>query len=183
MNGSKKICYVKDIGLHGAEMSERNRKKGTTLAAIFLSFVFILAGCSSESTDNRSNLISTENAKLIYEETVSPNKAYVASDEDVVYYHIEIYQDKNYTITVNASANSSLFEDQSYTLDYDKQIAEEDVAVRWTTLMGNPEASKSDQLAIAQVSISNNGVVWSERKINFAKNAIDIIVDIISQNK
>ena len=40
--------------------------------------------------------------------------------------------------------------------------------------MGNPEASADDQLAIAQVSISKNGKVFSERKINFAKNISDM---------
>lgn len=164
-------------------MSVRNKNKGISLAAIFLSLVFILVGCSSKSADNLSNLISIGNAKLIYEETLSPNKAYVTSDEDIVNYYIKVYQDENFKIIVNAGSNSSFFDDQQYTLDYDKQIEKEDVTVSWTTLMGNPEATESDQFAIARVSISNNGVVFSERKINFAKNAIDIIVDIINQNK
>jgi len=164
------------------EMSVRNRTMVIFLTAIFLSLVFILAACSSKSADNPSNLVSTESAKLIYEETISPNKAYVTSDEDIVNYYIKIYQDKNYKIIVKAGSNSAFFDDQQYTLDYDKQIAEEDITVNWITLMGNSEASESDQLAVAKVSISNNGVVFSERKINFAKNAIDIIVDIINQN-
>lgn len=164
-------------------MSIRNGNKGISLAAIFLSLVFILAGCSSKGADNRSNLISIENAKVIHEESLSPNKAYVTSDEDLVNYHIEIYQDKNLTIIVNASSNSSFFKNQQYTLNYDKQIAEEYVTVSWTTLMGNSEANENDQLAIANVSISNNGVVFSDRKINFAKNAIDIIVDTFNQSK
>lgn len=60
---------------------------------------------------------------------------------------------------------------------YDKEIVKEDVMVRWTTLMGNPEAKENDQLTIAKVAIYNNGEVFSERKINFAKNAIEIIND------
>lgn len=148
-------------------MSIGNRNKGIFLAVIFLSLVFILAGCSSKSDDNHSNFISTENGKLIYEETLSPNEAYVTSDKDIVYYYIKIYQDEDFTIIVNASSNSSFFEDKQYTLDYDKQIAKEDVTVSWTTLMGNSEANESDQLAVARVSISNNGVVFSEIKIKF----------------
>lgn len=163
-------------------MSVRNRIRGISLAAFLLSLVFILTGCSLKSADNRSNLISTEKAKLIYEETLSPNKEFVTSDEDLVNDNIEIYQDENYVIIVNASSNSLLFEDQQYTLEYDKQITEEDITVSWTTLMGNSEANESDLLSIAQVSISNNGVVFSERKINFANNAMDIIVDALNQN-
>ncbi|GEM_PF-2770003 len=33
--------------------------------------------------------------------------------------------------------------------------------------MGNPEATEEDQLRIANVSISENKKVFSERKINF----------------
>lgn len=159
------------------------KNKVISLAMVVLSIAFILAGCSSKSTDNHPNLIPTASAKLIYDETLSPNKAYITSDEDLVNYYIKIYQDKNYTITVNASSNSPLFKGQQYTLDYDKPIAKEDVNVSWTTLMGNPKDNESDQFAIAKVSISNNGTVFSERKINFAKNAIEIIVDIINHNK
>ena len=161
------------------KMSVRNGNRRIFLAAFFLSLVFILTGCSLKSADNRSNLISPEKAKLIYEETLSPNKAFVTSDEDLVNHYIEIFQDENYAIIVNASSNSLLFEDQQYTLDYDKQITEEDINVSWTTLMGNSEANESDLLSIAHVSISNSGVVFSERTINFAKNAMDIVVDAL----
>lgn len=164
-------------------MGVRNKYKGISLAAIFFSIVFILAGCSSKSTDNRQNLIPPGNAKLIYEETLSPNKEYVTSDEGIVNYYIKIYQDENFRIIVNASSNSALSKEQQYTLDYDKQIAKEDIDVSWTTLMGNPEASETDQYAIAKVSIANNGTIFSERKINFAKNAMEIVVDAINRNK
>jgi hypothetical protein len=159
------------------------KQKSIPLAAFFMSFLLIFAACSSKSEEKGSNLISTENAKLIYEETLSPNEAYVASSEDVVYYYIKIYQDKNNKIIVKASSNSALSEDMQYTLDYDKQIAKEDVKVSWTTLMGNPEPSEDDQISTAKVSISNSGTVFSERKINFAKKAIEIVVDAMNHNK
>jgi hypothetical protein len=47
--------------------------------------------------------------------------------------------------------------------------------------MGNPEPTKDDQLAIAQVSISENGEIISQRKINFFKKGIEIIIDTINQ--
>ena len=49
------------------------------------------------------------------------------------------------------------------------------------TMMGNPDASKEDQLAIAQVKISIDEEVLDERKINFASNAFDIITKIAGQ--
>jgi hypothetical protein len=159
------------------------KQKNIPLAAIFLSFLLIFAACSSKSAEKGSNLIPTINAKLIYEETVSPNEAYVTSSQDVVYYYIKIYQDDNNKITVKASSNSALSEDMQYTLDYDKPIAKEDVDVSWTTLMGNPEPSEDDQFCIAKVSLSKAGAVFSERKINFAKKGIEIVVDALNHNK
>ena len=79
--------------------------------------MFVFTGCSSTSIDNISNLISTEKTKLIYEETLAPNEAYVKSEEDLVKYYIEIYQDENFKIIVNASSNSQFIKEQQYTLD------------------------------------------------------------------
>lgn len=60
-------------------------------------------------------------------------------------------------------------------MDCDESISKDDVSVTWETLMGNPQGSESDQLAVARVLLSHNGEVFSERKINFAQGAIDII--------
>jgi hypothetical protein len=68
-----------------------------------------------------------------------------------------------------------------YVLEFDKTISETDIDVEWTTIMGNPEPTKDDQLAIAQVSISENGEIISQRKINFFKKGIEIIIDTINQ--
>jgi hypothetical protein len=68
-----------------------------------------------------------------------------------------------------------------YVIEFDKKISETDIDVEWTTIMGNPEPTKDDQLAIAQVSISANGEIISQRKINFFKKGIEIIIDTINQ--
>lgn len=128
-------------------------------------------------------LIPTENDELICEETISPNKEYVTSDEDIVNYTIQIYQNTKNNIIVNADSNSGFFEKTQYVLDYDKPISKSDVNVEWTTLMGNPKYTEKDQLAVANVSISSNNEVFSKRKINFFSKGIEIIVDTINQNK
>ena len=112
------------------------------------------------------------------------NKEYVTSDEDIVNYTIQIYQNtKNYDIIVNADSNSGFFEKTQYVLDYDKPISKSDVNIEWTTLMGNPKYTEKDQLAVANVSISSNNDVFSKRKINFFSKGIEIIVDTINQSK
>lgn len=58
-----------------------------------------------------------------------------------------------------------------YVIPCDEKISEADIQVEWTTLMGNPKPEKDDQLAVAQVTISENGEIISQRKINFAGKA------------
>ena len=137
---------------------------------VFTTFI----GCSSKNSNKDDiTLIPTENDELICEET----------DEDIVNYTIQIYQNTKNNIIVNADSNSGFFEKTQYVLDYDKPISKSDVNVEWTTLMGNPKYTEKDQLAVANVSISSNNEVFSKRKINFFSKGIEIIVDTINQNK
>lgn len=142
----------------------------------------ILSGCNAKSNSENEEIDLT-GFQQIYTEEMSPNEAYVTSKDDIVYYYINIYQDKNNTILVDTSSNTRLVEDQSYTIDYDKQIEKDDVKVTWTTFMGNPEATEDDQLVVADIAISSNGEVFSERKVNFAKGVLEIIVDVIDNNQ
>lgn len=148
----------------------------------FVCFLFLLvlslAGCSSRET---SDVNSTDNMTLIYEETISPNKEYVEREEDIVTYTVEIYQNGNYKILVNSKSNSNFFEPLQYEVECNTSIAKSDIDVEWTTLMGNPNQTENDQLSIAYVSISENGTLLDKRKISFVNRTVDIIVDIIEQ--
>ena len=88
---------------------------------IFTTFI----GCSSKNSNkDDSSFIPTANDELICEETISPNKEYVTSGEDIVNYTIQIYQNtENDDIIVNADSNSGFFEKTQYVLDYDKPIS------------------------------------------------------------
>lgn len=44
------------------------------------------------------------------------------------------------------------------------------------------EATQDDELAIADISLSHGGTVFSEKKINFVTKAIDIVIDGIEKN-
>ena len=48
--------------------------------------------------------------------------------------------------------------------------------------MGSTEATQDDELAIADISLSHGGTVFSKKKINFVTKAIDIVVDGIEKN-
>ena len=98
------------------------------------------------------------------------------------YYTVEVYQDKDNTILVQADSNFKLFEKTQYTVDFDQVLTKADVSIRWTTLMGSTEATQDDELAIADISLSHGGTVFSEKKINFVTKAIDIVVDGIEKN-
>ncbi len=142
------------------------------LLAAFL--IFGLFGCAS----NENYIVG---ANLVYESVVSPNEEYIKSDEDKVVLEVKVYQKKDHTIIVYAKANTEFFEDKEYALEYDKEISEADVNIEWTTLLGNKESTKEDQTVVAAITISDGDMVISERKINFAKNAMDIIVENIQQ--
>lgn len=149
---------------------------------ITLLATLLLSGCFSGSSDAASALVSTDKMQLIDSQTVYPNPQDTADKEDRVYYTVEVYQNKDNTILVQADSNFKLFEKTQYTVDFDQVLTKADVSIRWTTLMGSTEATQDDELAIADISLSHGGTVFSEKKINFVTKAIDIVVDGIEKN-
>ena len=145
-----------------------------------LMIMFSMAGCSSNSNSN--DKIDTDEAVLIHEETVSPNEKYVESEDDIIYYNINVWQNKDNTIFVNASSNTPFFDDTQYSVDCDKQIEKSDITIKWTTLMGSTESSEKDELVIGNVIISKDGEEISDKKINFMVKGINAIVDVINEN-
>lgn len=158
------------------------KRSHVILLFITLLATLLLSGCSSGSSDAASALVSTDKMQLIDSQTVYPNPQDIASKEDRVYYTVEVYQDKDNTILVQADSNFKLFEKTQYTVDSDQALTKADVSIKWTTLMGSTEATQDDELAIADISLSHNGTVFSEKKINFVTKAIDIVVDGIEKN-
>lgn len=154
---------------------------------IFLEMLVIsavLIGCAAENkADKSSSLLEVKSDDLIYKVTVSPNKEYTKKEEDIVYYNIGVYQEEDNSIIVNASSNSAFFKGLQYVIEYDKKISESDVNITWTTLMGNTEYTEDDNLAIAHISLSKNNEVFSERTINFIKGAMEIVKEMIENNK
>lgn len=158
--------------------------KHSHVISLFITLLatLLLSGCSSGSSDAASALVSTDKMQLIDSQTVYPNPQDTADKEDRVYYTVEVYQDKDNTILVQADSNFKLFEKTQYTVDFDQVLTKADVSIRWTTLMGSTEATQDDELAIADISLSHGGTVFSEKKINFVTKAIDIVVDGIEKN-
>lgn len=158
--------------------------KRSHVISLFITLLatLLLSGCFSGSSDAASALVSTDNMQLIDSQTVYPNPQDTADKEDRVYYTVEVYQDKDNTILVQANSNFKLFEKTQYTVDFDQALTKSDVSIQWTTLMGSTEATQDDELAIADISLSHGGTVFSEKKINFVTKAIDIVVDGIEKN-
>ena len=50
-----------------------------------------------------------------------------------------------------------------------------------TTLMVDNNFTKESQITIAIITFSHNGEIFSQRKISFVSNTIDIIVDTINK--
>ena len=150
--------------------------KKIKLLLIFFVICFSLVGCSSNNSQTEENI----GEKVIFKSTISPNEEYVESKDEVVTQTIKVSQNEEGEIFVEASSNSAFFEKMSYLVEYYKEIDEKDVEVKWLTLMGSDKATKENQLCVADVIIKDGAEVVSERKVNFAKKAIETIVEDIT---
>lgn len=155
-------------------------KKTVLSVLLIFTLLFGLAGCFHQK-DN--GVISDDDTKLIYEETIYPNEEYVERKEDIVYYTVKIYQDKDFSISVDSQSNSGFFKPVQYEVECDTGIEKKDIDVEWTTAMGNTAATEDDQLCIAWISISGNGELFDKRKISFISGEMEIIEDSINKNK
>ena len=158
----------------------KNKIKYLFLLILSIS-IMLVGGCSSKEKSDENNYVSVDDAELIVKEKLSPNKEYVETEDDIVYYIVEIYQNDDKEIIINADSNSGFFDKMQYIIDSDVKITRENTNILWTTLMGNQEYSKEDQLAVAQITIYNNDEIISQRKINFVSKGIEIIVDSIDK--
>lgn len=153
------------------------KKKRMNIIILLLSvfFLFCLFGyyliCKQKEDIRKEN--------LIMKETVSPNEDYVDSEKDKVFYTIKVYQNDHHII-VRSSSNSAFTKKMEYKIKYNKKITKEDIQIEWTTLMGDTNYTKENEIAIAVVTLSYQGEVFSQRKISFVGKAIDTVVDVIN---
>lgn len=126
---------------------------------------------------NQKEKIKKEN--LIMKETVSPNENYVDSEKDKVFYTIKVYQNGHY-IMVRSTSNSAFTKKMEYKIKYNKKITKEDIQIEWTTLMGDTNYTKENEISVAVVTLSYQGEVFSQRKISFVGKEIEVIVDVIN---
>lgn len=142
------------------------KKLIAVLTALCLACALVLLGCGATSAGT-----------VIFEETISPNEKYVSSEADVVYYTVRVTQAAPGTATVSAESNSGFFEPVSYEIACDGELSADDVSVEWTTLMGNPEPSEDDQIAVAVVSVNTGDETTDERKISFVTRALEMAAE------
>lgn len=150
------------------------------LYGLLLLGVCLICGCSSNV--KFQDEISLNEDDLVYFEEMSPNEEYIETAEDRVLYTVKIYQLDNNDVVVYVDSNSAFFETIQYQITCDNIISDSDVNVIWTTMMGNTEDAEDDQYSFVNVSISNNGKIISERRINFVKAAMEIIIDALERN-
>ena len=142
---------------------------------LFLTVFILVGACSHTESDIQGN--------LIYEETISPNENHVSSEDNIVYYTVQIFLDSDYTITVNSESDFAFFEPVQYAIEFDKPISKEDIKIQWTTFMGSSEASEDDELTTAHIFLSSNNEIFSERSINFMNGVWGPIIDAIESEK
>lgn len=74
-------------------------KRNLKLISLYIAALLVLAtvGCATKENKETNNSAAAETADLLYQATVSPNEQYAESDEDVVYYTVEVYQNEETT--------------------------------------------------------------------------------------
>ena len=151
-----------------------NKKSMVFLLVIIMLFLIILCWFII----SRNNITNINEDNLICEETVSPNENYVSSGEEKVFYTIKVYKKEN-NIIVKSSSNTPFAKELQYEIKSDKDITKDNIKIEWTTLMGDTNFTKENQIGIAVVTLSYDDEIFSQRKISFVSNAIDVIVDTI----
>lgn len=152
------------------------RKSAVVLAAI-LAMSAVLFGCAAQSSGDADSA----GQETVFEETLSPNKEYAATEDDIVYDTVRVTQDGSGVATVAAESNSAFFDPVSYEVECGGDLTAEDVSVEWTTLMGSAEPSEEDQLAVAVVSVRTVDGGTDVRKVNFVSGALEIIAEAVSE--
>ncbi len=147
---------------------------------LIIILLLLLILCFFLFVKNSINNKEIKEDNLIYEETVSPNENYVSSESEKVYYTIKVYRNDN-KIIVKSSSNTPFTEELTYEIDYEQEITKDDINIEWTTLMEDTNFTKENQIVKATVTLSHNGEIFSQRKISFVSNAIDIIVDTVNK--
>lgn len=141
------------------------KRRNLLLCFLLLCFCLVLqTGCGAKTTDDASDVADMN---LICEETISPNEDDAASEADLVFYTVKVYQGQENQIVVCSESNSAFFEPLQQEMAYDREITEDDIDIQWTTIMGNPEPTEGDQLAVAHVSVLEDGTSIGEWKISF----------------
>ena len=165
------------------ERLTENQKNVSIIVIVSLLIVGLICGIATGYSKKNSKSENNDiiNEKLIYENTISPNENFVEQEEDKVFYTIKIYQNSN-DIRVVSSSNSEFVKDMSYEIECNNEIAENDIKIEWQTIMGDTNFTEENQIAVAVITLSSNGEVISQRKVNFISKAIDIIVDTINKN-
>lgn len=156
------------------------RMTAALAVALCLAATPALAACENQPAGREG--LSGEPAptgKTVFEDTVSPNEAYVSSQDDVVYYTVRVTQDASGTATVSGESNSGFFEPVSYEVECGGSLSADDVSVTWTTLMGSPEATEEDQIAVAVVSVRRADGSADERKVSFVNGAIEMVAEAV----
>lgn len=121
--------------------------------------------------------------ELVLQDSFSPNEEYVSDDSEIVYYNIDVYQNSDNVITVRAYTGEDDSDAAEYTVTAPGALAEDDFFVEWMTADGEYDASEDNQYQIAEISLSRDGNVYSDCKVNFSDGSVETVLDNSDDNE
>lgn len=143
---------------------------GMLAAVVMLIFIVVASYLSEKNVDEPEELFVVP---------VTRDELFISSEEG--YNSIEIYKQEN-KLVINAQSEAAFFDGVQFTVEIEREIAQEDVEIIWMTIGGNTEYVEGNDRIIAEIKISDNDELICDTKINFAKKAIDAIEDVLERN-
>lgn len=115
--------------------------------------------------------------ELVLQDSFSPNEEYVTDDSKLVYYNIDVYQNSDNVITVRAYKGEDNSAAAEYRVIAPGTLSEDDFFVEWLTADGQYEATENNQYQIAEISLSQDGNVYSDCKVDFSDCSVETVLD------
>ena len=104
---------------------------------------------------------NTDEPEKIFVIPVNRDELFISSEEG--YNSIEIYKQEN-KLVINAQSEAAFFDGVQFTVEIEREIAQEDVEIIWMTIGGNTEYVEGNDRIIAEIKISDNDELICDTK-------------------
>jgi len=96
------------------------------------------------------------------------------------YNSVEVYE-QDHRLIINTISESAFYDGAQFVVDTNEKINADDVQVIWTTISGDTEENANNARIIAEIKIQAAGELIFDKRINFAKKALEAVEDLLKK--